>query len=175
MDLVRGTDLRRKDARVPKSIARRWVGALLFAALVSGCGSAARYRIPEDRLDRVRLIAPVQGIVSSGFGMRPRGRHSGMDILAPDGAEVLAASPGFASFAGNGMRGYGNAVILDHGDGISTLYAHLSTIRVQSGENVPAGAVIGTVGRTGNATTHHLHFELRVDGKAVDPSPYMTR
>jgi len=98
-----------------------------------------------------------------------------MDILAPDGAEVLAASPGFASFAGNGMRGYGNAVILDHGDGISTLYAHLSTIRVQSGENVPAGAVIGTVGRTGNATTHHLHFELRVDGKAVDPSPYMTR
>jgi murein DD-endopeptidase MepM/ murein hydrolase activator NlpD len=156
-------------------IARRWVGALLFAALVSGCGSAARYRIPGDRLDRIRLHPPVSGTVSSGFGNRSGGRHAGIDILAPAGTEVLAASPGIAEYAGSGKPGYGRTVILDHGEGITTLYGHLATIRVQSGETVPCGAVIGTVGRSGNATTHHLHFELRVDGEAVDPGPYLNR
>jgi len=165
----------RRHVRVPKLIARRWIGALLFAALVSGCGSAARYRMPGDRLDRIHLLPPVDGTVSSGFGNRSGGRHAGIDILAPTGAEVVASSPGIASFAGSGKRGYGRAVILDHGEGITTLYGHLATIRVQSGETVPAGAVIGTVGRSGNATTHHLHFELRVDGEAVDPVPYLNR
>jgi murein DD-endopeptidase MepM/ murein hydrolase activator NlpD len=156
-------------------IARRWIGAILFAVLVSGCGSASRYRIPGDRLDRIRLLPPVAGTVSSGYGKRPGGRHAGIDILAPAGAEVRAASPGLAGYTGNGLRGYGNAVILDHGEGITTLYGHLATIHVQSGETVPAGAVIGTIGRSGNATTHHLHFELRVDGEAVDPVPYLNR
>ena len=156
-------------------IARRWVGALLFAALVSGCGSAARYRIPGDRLDRIRLHPPVAGTVSSGFGNRSGGRHAGIDILAPAGTEVLAASPGIAKYVERGKRGYGNSVVIDHGEGITTLYGHLAAIRVQSGETVPAGAVIGTVGRSGNATTFHLHFELRVDGEAVDPVPYLNR
>ena len=165
----------RRDVRVPKLIAGRWVGALLFAALVSGCGSAARYRIPGDRLDRIRLHPPVAGTVSSGFGNRSGGRHAGIDILAPAGTEVLAASPGIAKHVERGKRGYGNSVVIDHGEGITTLYGHLAAIRVQSGETVPAGAVIGTVGRSGNATTHHLHFELRVDGEAVDPIPYLNR
>jgi len=165
----------RRDVRVPQLIARRWIGALLSAVLVSGCGSAARYRIPVDRLDRIRLLPPVAGTVSSGFGDRSGGRHAGIDILAPAGTEVVAASPGIASFAGSGKRGYGRAVILDHGEGITTVYGHLASIRVQSGETVPAGAVIGTIGRSGNATTFHLHFELRVDGEAVDPGPYLNR
>jgi murein DD-endopeptidase MepM/ murein hydrolase activator NlpD len=156
-------------------IARRRAGALLFVVLIFGCGSAARYRIPEDRLDRIRLLPPVAGTVSSGFGDRSGGRHAGVDILAPAGTEVVAASPGIAEYTGSRRRGYGRAVILDHGGGITTLYGHLATIRVQSGETVPAGAVIGTVGRSGNATTHHLHFELRVDGVAVDPVPYLNR
>jgi murein DD-endopeptidase MepM/ murein hydrolase activator NlpD len=156
-------------------IARRWIAALLFAALVSGCGSAARYRVPGDRPDRIRLLPPVSGTVSSGYGNRSGGRHSGIDILATSGAEVRASMAGLAEYAGNGMRGYGSVVILDHGEGITTLYGHLATIRVQSGETVPAGAVIGTIGRSGNATTHHLHFELRVDGEAVDPVPYLNR
>ena len=156
-------------------IARRWIGVLLFAALVSGCGSAARYRIPGGRLDRIRLLPPVAGTVSSGFGKRSGALHAGIDILAPAGAEVRAALPGLAEYTGNGKLGYGNAVVLDHGEGITTLYGHLATIRVQSGETVPAGGVIGTIGRSGNATTHHLHFELRVDGEAVDPIPYLNR
>jgi murein DD-endopeptidase MepM/ murein hydrolase activator NlpD len=67
------------------------------------------------------------------------------------------------------MRGYGNAVVIDHGGGVTTLYGHLEAIRVESGDAVPAGAVIGTVGRSGNATTYHVHFEIRVDGESVDP------
>ena len=156
-------------------IASRWAGALLFVALISGCGSAARYRIPEDRLGRIRLLPPVAGTVSSGFGGRSGGRHAGIDILASAGTEVVASLPGIAEYTGSGKRGYGRAVILDHGEGITTLYGHLATIRVQSGEIVPAGAIIGTVGRSGNATTFHLHFELRVDGEAVDPIPYLNR
>jgi len=156
-------------------IPRRWIGVLLIAVAVSGCGTAARLRVPEDRLDRIRLLSPAAGTVSSGFGNRSGGRHAGIDILAPAGTEVRAASQGSASFAGSGMRGYGRAVILDHGEGITTLYGHLATIRVQSGETVQAGAVIGTVGRSGNATTNLLHFELRVDGEAVDPVPYLNR
>ncbi|MBP2683319.1 MAG: Peptidase [Deltaproteobacteria bacterium] len=156
-------------------IARRRVGVLLFAALISGCGSAARYRIPEDRLDRIRLHPPVAGTVSSGFGNRSGRKHAGIDILAPAGTEVVTASPGIAVYAGSGKRGYGSAVVIDHGEGITTLYGHLATICVRSGETLPAGAVIGTVGRSGNASTFHLHFELRVDGEAVDPVPYLSR
>jgi murein DD-endopeptidase MepM/ murein hydrolase activator NlpD len=131
--------------------------------------------MPEDRVERIRLIPPVTGTVSSGFGKRAAGSHEGIDILAPAGTEVRAASRGRVEYSSNGMRGYGNAVILDHGGGIATLYGHLETIRVQSGETVAAGDVIGTVGRSGNATTYHLHFELRVDGEAVDPVPYLRR
>ena len=156
-------------------ISRRRIGALLVAVLVSGCGTAARYRVPGDRLDRIQLLPPIAGTVASGFGNRSGARHAGIDILAPAGTEVRAASTGHAEYTGNGMRGYGSAVILAHGEGIATLYGHLATIRVQSGETVPAGAVIGTVGRSGNATTYHLHFELRIDGEAVDPIPYLNR
>jgi murein DD-endopeptidase MepM/ murein hydrolase activator NlpD len=164
-----------RSSRVRPLIARRRIGALFVAMLLSGCGAATQYRVPGDRLDRVRLLPPVAGTVSSGFGIRSGSPHAGIDIPAPVGTEVHAASSGLAEYTGGGMRGYGNAVILDHGEGITTLYGHLATIRVQSGETVQAGAVIGTVGRSGNATTHHLHFELRVDGEAVDPVPYLNR
>jgi murein DD-endopeptidase MepM/ murein hydrolase activator NlpD len=154
---------------------RRRIGALLIAAVLSGCATTARYHVPGDRLEGIRLLPPVAGTISSGFGNRSGGRHAGIDILAPNGAEVRAAASGIAEYTGNGMRGYGNTVVLDHGEGITTLYGHLATIRVQSGETVATGAVIGTVGRSGNATAYHLHFELRVDGEAVDPIPYMDR
>jgi murein DD-endopeptidase MepM/ murein hydrolase activator NlpD len=107
------------------------------------------------------------------FGKRSGGRHDGIDILASPGTPVLASERGVVAYAGSGMRGYGNAVILDHGDGIGTLYGHLGDIRVKSADTVDAGAPVGTVGRTGNATTAHLHFELRIDGKAMDPAPVL--
>lgn len=87
---------------------------------------------------------------------------------------MVAAELGIVVYAGDGMRGYGNAVVLDHGEGVTTLYGHLEAIRVESGDAVPAGAAIGTVGRSGNATTYHLHFEIRVDGEPADPLAHLT-
>ena len=153
---------------------------MLVAVLVAGCGSTAPHRISDRRPDAQQRLAgrefvwPLRGTVSSGFGGRGRGRHDGVDMLAPSGTDVRAAEPGITAYAGHGMRGYGNAVVLDHGDGVTTLYGHLATIRVRSGESVSGGAVIGTVGRTGNASASHLHFELRVDGEPVDPMEYLT-
>ena len=150
---------------------KKWparLAVLLTAALFAGCSSVP-LKTPDERISAKKFQWPVSGPVSSGFGYRSLGRHEGIDILAPVGTPVGASERGIVSYAGNAMRGYGNAVILDHGDGIRTLYGHLETIRVKSAEVVPAGAPIGTVGRTGNATTSHLHFELRIDGDAVDP------
>jgi len=115
----------------------------------------------------------VTGKLASAFGGRGGRHHDGLDILAPEGTEVLPAGEGTVSYAGDSLRGYGNAAVLDHGGGITTLYGHLREIRVLSGEVVSQGTVIGTVGRTGNATTSHLHFEIRVDGRSVDPAKYL--
>jgi murein DD-endopeptidase MepM/ murein hydrolase activator NlpD len=132
-----------------------------------------RIRARRSRLSGRKLVMPVRGTVSSGFGKRNGRMHGGMDILAPEGAKVRAAGYGVVLYAGNGMRGYGNAIVLDHGDGITTLYGHLKSYRVKSGDVVAAGSVIGAVGDTGNATTTHLHFEIRRNGKGVDPENYL--
>lgn len=114
-------------------------------------------------------VRPVDGTISSGFGKRNSGRHEGVDILAKRGTPVRAAAYGLVIYAGDGMRGYGNVVVLDHGEEVTTLYGHLYRIQVKSGDAVAQGQRIGTVGSTGNATTNHLHFELRVGGDAIDP------
>jgi hypothetical protein len=90
------------------------VGLLLIGALLAGCSSVPM-KAPEDRIAAKRFRWPVSGSVSSGFGYRSGGRHEGIDILAPAGTPVGAAERGTVAYAGNGMRGYGNAVILDHG------------------------------------------------------------
>jgi murein DD-endopeptidase MepM/ murein hydrolase activator NlpD len=127
------------------------------------------------RLSGKRLVIPLRGTISSGFGGRNGRMHEGIDILAPEGAEVRAAGYGVVLYAGDGMRGYGNAIVLDHGDDVTTLYGHLRRFRVKTGEIVAGGSVIGEVGDTGNATTPHLHFELRLEGEGVDPEKYCTR
>jgi murein DD-endopeptidase MepM/ murein hydrolase activator NlpD len=118
---------------------------------------------------------PVPGTIASGFGGRGGQHHNGIDILAPEGTPVRASETGLVVYAGDGLRGYGNAAMLDHGGGATTLYGHLMEIHVKSGDVVAAGSVIGTVGRTGNATTTHLHFELRLEGRSVNPSDYLPR
>ncbi len=132
-----------------------------------------RIHAGSRRLSGRKFVMPVRGTVSSGFGKRNGRMHKGMDILAPKGTKVRAAGYGMVLYAGNGMRGYGNAIVLDHGDGITTLYAHLKSYRVKSGDVVAAGSVIGAVGDTGNATTTHLHFEIRRNGKELDPVKYL--
>ena len=119
---------------------------------------------------------PVTGTITSPFGWRsnPFGGapdfHPGLDIAAPTGTTVTAAAGGTVIMA-QWYGGYGNYISIDHGDGYSTGYGHLSAIYVANGQTVQRGQAIGAVGSTGNSTGPHLHFEVRINGKAVDPAP----
>jgi murein DD-endopeptidase MepM/ murein hydrolase activator NlpD len=117
------------------------------------------------------MIWPVNGTITSGFGYRWGRMHEGIDIAAPGGTPIRAAKSGNIVLAGyNG--GYGNYTCIDHGGGLSTCYAHQSGYAVTSGF-VGQGTVIGYVGSTGSSTGNHLHFEVRVNGTAVDPLGYL--
>jgi murein DD-endopeptidase MepM/ murein hydrolase activator NlpD len=121
------------------------------------------------------LTMPVQGgVVSSEYGLRkladdaaPR-MHDGLDIAAAMGTPIQASLGGTVAHAG-WIKGYGNSVILDHGDGTTTLYGHASELLVKAGEKVARGSEIAKVGSTGHSTGPHLHFEVRRAGRTVDP------
>ena len=123
--------------------------------------------------------SPVPGVESSGFGWRDdpfnnrRKFHKGTDFRAPRGTAVYAAGAGVVSFAGR-MGGYGKVIFIDHGDGVITRYGHLSSIGVAKGAVIASGHKVGEVGATGRATGPHLHFEVRLDGRAVNPKVAMT-
>jgi murein DD-endopeptidase MepM/ murein hydrolase activator NlpD len=119
------------------------------------------------------LIWPLEGEILSGFGaVRGRRHHQGIDIAAPRGTPVRAAAAGRV-IRSQWMRGYGNFVALDHGDGVESRYAHLHAVFVSRGEWVERGQTLGSVGATGNATTPHLHFEVRRGGRARNPLAWM--
>ena len=117
------------------------------------------------------LIWPVSGPVTSGFGWRWGRMHEGIDIGAPCGTPIHAAASGTVIYSG-WMSGYGNFVVIDHGNGLATAYAHQSAIYV-SGGSVSQGQVIGAVGSTGHSTGCHLHFEVRINGTPVNPLNYL--
>jgi murein DD-endopeptidase MepM/ murein hydrolase activator NlpD len=118
------------------------------------------------------FIWPVSGPVVSPFGMRWGRMHEGIDISAGTGAPIVAAASGTVISVGY-MGGYGNLVVVDHGGGLATAYAHLSGYAVGSGQAVTQGQVVGYVGCTGHCYGPHLHFEVRVNGAAVDPLGYL--
>jgi murein DD-endopeptidase MepM/ murein hydrolase activator NlpD len=118
------------------------------------------------------FIWPVQGIVTSNFGARWGRMHTGIDIAAPGGTPIVASKGGEVIYAG-WLGGYGNLVVVDHGDSVVTLYAHQSRIGVVEGQPVDQGQVVGFVGTTGNSTGNHLHFEVRVDTHPEDPRKYL--
>ena len=115
---------------------------------------------------------PVSGPVTSGFGMRWGRMHEGIDIAVGMGTAVRAAAAGTVIYAG-WMSGYGNLVVVDHGNGLSTAYAHNSSLAVGVGQSVSAGELVSSSGNTGNSTGPHVHFEVRVNGSAVDPLGYL--
>lgn len=124
--------------------------------------------------------SPVPGSrVSSGFGDRfhPIDKvwklHRGIDLAAPTGTPVLSTAPGRVTFAGS-RRGYGMTIEIQHPSGHSTLYAHLSEIDVEAGDEVARGHAIGKVGATGRVTGPHLHYEVRQGAKPENPATYMT-
>jgi murein DD-endopeptidase MepM/ murein hydrolase activator NlpD len=118
------------------------------------------------------LIWPCDGVVTSGFGMRWGRMHEGIDIGCAYGAPNRAAAAGTVIYAG-WMSGYGNLVVIDHGNGLSTAYGHASSLAVSVGQSVAQGQTVSYVGATGHATGPHLHFEVRVNGVAVDPLAYL--
>lgn len=127
---------------------------------------------------RPRFAPPVSGArVSSGFGWRVRdGRpefHAGLDLEAGEGTPVRALAPGVVRRVGDDPRGYGRYVVIAHGGGWETLYAHDAEVEVAAGEPVRRGQVIARVGRTGNATSPHLHLEVRLRGRPLDPAPLL--
>lgn len=124
-----------------------------------------------ESVDQLQLIRPVRGVVSSRYGWRSGRMHYGLDMAAPTGTPVVAASSGYVSYAG--WRGaYGMLVEVKH-DRFVTRYGHLSRILVQPGQKVAQGTMLGLVGATGRATGSHLHFEVEVSGKRVDPGKYL--
>jgi murein DD-endopeptidase MepM/ murein hydrolase activator NlpD len=136
---------------------------------------APRALVPSAR--DVGFEWPVAGgHVLSYFGARRRThRHTGVDIAGERGQEIFAARAGTVTFSGRTRTGYGKLVILDHGNGIESLYAHDQDLLVRIGDNVEKGQPIARLGRSGNATTPHCHFEIRKDRVPVDPLLYVSR
>lgn len=125
------------------------------------------------------FVPPIDGDWGSGFGVRvdpfthEHRMHNGIDMSSPEGTEIRATAGGTVTFAGE-RGGFGNLVIIDHGNGLETYYAHQSRLDVGVGDLVTAGAPIGAVGSTGRSTGPHLHFEVRLHGQPVDPQNYLS-
>lgn len=118
------------------------------------------------------FIWPVQARISSYYGPRGGRLHKGLDLAAPTGQQIKAARTGTVIYSG-WVTGYGQTIMLDHGDGLLTLYGHCSKLLAQTGQKVSQGEVIALVGSTGRSTGPHLHFEILVNGQAVNPLLYL--
>lgn len=141
-------------------------------------------KILENKIEAVATVAkaegvsgidfkkPITGTITSRFGARSRGNHTGLDIAASSGTPIHPAAAGTVTYAG--WKGsYGNLVIISHGGGIETYYAHCSKIYTKVGEKVTTDSVISAVGTTGNSTGNHLHLEIRVNGTPKNPQNFL--
>jgi murein DD-endopeptidase MepM/ murein hydrolase activator NlpD len=143
--------------------------------------SLARMSALENTLQGIPQFTPTNPAatqVSSGFGYRRdpftrRGAmHSGLDFKGPTGADIYAAARGHISFVGR-KAGYGKVVEVSHGNGLMTRYAHMSKTNARKGQKVDAGDIIGAIGSTGRSTGPHLHFEVRLNNRAINPRPFL--
>ena len=141
--------------------------------------SMARMDALERGLERIPQYMPADiSMISSGFGYRSdpfngtAAMHSGLDFRGPRGAPIHATADGRVTFVGN-KSGYGKTVEISHGNGLMTRYAHMSKWNAKVGQQVEAGDVIGAIGSTGRSTGPHLHFEVRINNRAVNPRPFL--
>ena len=154
--------------RVRSALMKFQTWASLGADGIAGTSTLAALAAPMPRTS-LPLAWPLAGVLGDRFGPRGTGFHTGIDIAAPTGTPVTAAAAGVVVQAGLLAGGWGRAVTIDHGNGLQTLYAHLSAVSVKAGAAVGSGSSIGAVGATGDATGPHLHFEEQLRGAAIDP------
>ncbi|HEY0358189.1 MAG TPA: M23 family metallopeptidase [Mycobacteriales bacterium] len=149
------------SATAPASGTEASSGTSFAAALDSAVNAGASF------------VKPLAGRVTSEFGPRWGTMHKGLDLAAAAGSPIRAVTGGTVRRADwNG--GYGNAVVIDHGNGLSTLYGHAASLNVKPGQRVNAGDIIAKEGSTGDSTGPHLHFEVRINDKQIDPRPWLT-
>lgn len=150
--------------------------AIAVACVLAGCAGKKeplRAIYPRSNSGFIHPLRYEGVIISSRYGERRGDRlHKGVDLQVPSGTPVHATAAGTVSFSGE-QRGYGDIIVVEHGNGWATAYAHLRKRRADQGERVQQGQHIGDVGRTGNATTDHLHYEVRRDNQPIDPMPYL--
>ncbi|HET9508653.1 MAG TPA: peptidoglycan DD-metalloendopeptidase family protein [Gaiellaceae bacterium] len=146
-----------------------------LAARIQAAQAAAAYAPPTRTAAGASssgFVWPVHGVLTSSFGWRWGRMHEGIDIAVGNGTPVVASASGTVIVAG-WMGGYGNLVVVDHGNGIATAYGHNTSIAVAVGQSVAQGQLLAYSGNTGNSTGPHVHFEVRVNGAAVDPLGYI--
>lgn len=161
-----------------------WLQRASLGLLIGGLAACASARTAPsgssaqlaDRLSGFIWPLPIAYLpsVTSPYGRRQHRHHDGVDIRGRTGDAIYAAAAGRVRFSG-WMNGYGNAVIIDHGGGVTTLYAHASALFVRAGDPIDRGQLLAAVGATGNASGSHLHFEIAWAGRAIDPMPLLPR
>ena len=159
-----------KDAALAHVVELQAQSAALASKIRSAQSSAAA--VTTGPPSASGFIWPVQGVLTSSYGWRWGRMHEGIDIAVASGTPVVAATAGTVVYAG-WMGGYGNIVVIDHGGGIATAYAHNTGVTVGSGQQVAQGQLVAYSGSTGNSTGPHVHFEVRVNGAATDPLGYL--
>jgi murein DD-endopeptidase MepM/ murein hydrolase activator NlpD len=143
-----------------------------LAARIRSAQSSSVVPAPTGAASAAGFVWPVHGILTSGFGWRWGRMHEGVDIAVSNGTPVVAAKAGVVIVAG-WMGGYGKLVVVDHGGGVSTAYGHNTSVTVGVGQQVAQGQLIAYSGNTGHSTGPHVHFEVRINGGAVDPMGYL--
>ena len=168
--------------RVRQSATWQFAAPLL---LLVGCAETmepqrqSTIRVYSERVYRARagscgqMSWPVDGPLSSLFGVRDGRPHEGIDLAVAEGTPVHAACDGVVAYAGDKLRGYGRLVIVQHADKLVTIYAHNRALQVKEGDPVARGQTLALSGQTGHATAPHVHFEVRQDNRPDDPLKYL--
>jgi murein DD-endopeptidase MepM/ murein hydrolase activator NlpD len=151
-----------------------WTQANDVGQIPASAGHSTKYRFiwPEPRAMLSQPFGPSKYWFEPAYGIYPH-FHTGLDLVEPFGSPIYAADDGIVALVGSSSSGYGNYVVIAHSGGLDTLYGHLSAALVKVGQRVAQGQAVGLEGSTGNSTGPHVHFELRINNKPVDPTPYL--
>jgi murein DD-endopeptidase MepM/ murein hydrolase activator NlpD len=169
-----------QDAIIAAAMQAVWTQVQLWSqsnnvgVIPTSAGHSTQYRFiwPEPQAQVSQRFGPSTYWFEPAYGNYPH-FHTGIDMVAPFGSPVFAADDGVVALVGASSSGYGNFVVIAHSGGLDTLYGHLSAALVRVGDRVTQGTAVGLEGSTGNSTGAHLHFELRINQRPVDPTPYL--